>query len=86
VSHVLPQLKLRQEANDVVYTVVGRGPDAEQQGDAAALRDYFNLNTSLVPLAQQWAAADKRFCDVSPYIPGLAFYHFRLCLPVKGSL
>lgn len=62
--------KLRQEADDVAYTVLARGKGADPAGDAAALREYFNLGTRLAPLAEGWAAADKRFRDVQPYIPG----------------
>jgi 8-oxoguanine DNA glycosylase, N-terminal domain len=65
------QFKLRQEADDVSYAVLARGDGAHPAGDAAALRDYFNLDTLLSPLAAGWAAADKRFRDVHPYIPGM---------------
>lgn len=74
VVRALLQFKLRQEADDILYTVIGRSCDATDADDAAVLHDYFNLSTSLVPLAAQWAAADDRFRDVSPYIPGLASY------------
>ena len=64
------QFKLRQEVDDVAYVVLARGDGAHPAGDAAALRDYFNLDTRLAPLAAGWAEADKRFRDVYPYIPG----------------
>jgi 8-oxoguanine DNA glycosylase, N-terminal domain len=64
------QFKLRQEADNVAYLVLARGDGAHPAGDAAALRDYFNLDTRLAPLAADWAAADTRFRDVYPYIPG----------------
>ena len=54
------------------YTVLARGEGAHPAGDAEALRDYFNLGTRLAPLAAGWAAADQRFRDVQPYIPGMA--------------
>jgi hypothetical protein len=66
------QFKLRQETDDVSYAVIARGEGAHPAGDAVALRDYFNLGTRLAPLAAGWAAADKRFRDVQPYIPGNA--------------
>lgn len=66
----LPQFTLRQQPDDVVYRVLARGVDAPTGGDAAALRDYFNLGSRLAPLAAGWAAADKRFRDVHPHIPG----------------
>ena len=69
------QYKLRQEADDIVYTVLARGDDAPPDGDAAVLRDYFNLETSLVPLAETWAAADERFREVAPHIPGKSEGH-----------
>lgn len=65
------QFKLRQEADDVAYTVLARGKGADESGDSTALWDYFNLDTLLSPLAAGWAAADKRFRDVHPYIPGV---------------
>ncbi len=75
----LLQFTLRQQPDDVVYTVLARGADAPTDGDAAALRDYFNLGSRLAPLAAGWAAADKRFRDVHPHIPGWAF------APASGS-
>lgn len=76
----LLQFTLRQQADDVVYTVLARGADAPTDGDAAALRDYFNLGSRLAPLAAGWAAADKRFRDVHPHIPG-----GRAFAPASGS-
>ncbi len=64
------QFRLRQEADDVAYAVLARGADTPPAGDAAALRDYFNLDSQLAPLAAGWATADKRFRDVHPYILG----------------
>ncbi len=54
----------------MAYAVLARGEDAPPEGDAEALRDYFNLGTRLAPLAAGWAAADARFRAVHPYIPG----------------
>ncbi|PSC71264.1 N-glycosylase DNA lyase [Micractinium conductrix] len=43
---------------------------AEAAADAAALRDYFNLGTSLAELAPGWCAACDRFAAVHPLLPG----------------
>ena len=42
----------------------------DPNGDAEALRDYFNLETRLGLLAEQWARRDARFAAISPYFPG----------------
>ncbi|GAB4821909.1 hypothetical protein N2152v2_008955 [Parachlorella kessleri] len=63
-------VRLRQLDGDVEYQVVARGPQALAAEDAAVLHDYFNLGTSLAELAQQWCAADARFCTVHPHLPG----------------
>lgn len=38
--------------------------------DAAVIRDYFNLGTSLTQLSQHWAARDPRYALVAPALPG----------------
>lgn len=62
--------RLRQEPGDVVYQVIARGEGAEAEGDAGMLRDYFNLDTLLAPLSDEWAARDPRFAALRGCIPG----------------
>jgi 8-oxoguanine DNA glycosylase, N-terminal domain len=63
-------VQLRQLPSDVEWRVLARGPSADADGDAAALRDYLNLETSLTALAEGWAAADARFAALAPHLPG----------------
>lgn len=44
--------------------------EAEAEADAAALRDYFNLSTSLAQLAPGWCSACKRYAAVHALLPG----------------
>lgn len=44
--------------------------EAEAEADAAALRDYFNLSTSLSQLAPGWCAACERYASVHALLPG----------------
>ena len=64
------QVALRQLEGDVEYRVLARGGAACPSRDAEALRDYFNLGTSLSALAAGWAAADARFAAVHPHLLG----------------
>ena len=61
---------LRQLPGDVEYRVLARGPGADPAGDAAALRDYFNLSASLAPLVEGWCAADARYAHIAPHFRG----------------
>lgn len=63
-------MRVRQLEGDVAYQVVARGSLAAPEQDAAVLRDYFNLETSLSALAREWCAADARFAAVHPYFQG----------------
>jgi intraflagellar transport protein 122 len=50
--------------------VLARGDGADAARDAAVLRDYFNLDTGLAALSDEWAARDSRFAGIRDYIPG----------------
>ncbi|KAL4458510.1 hypothetical protein ABPG75_013375 [Micractinium tetrahymenae] len=63
-------VRLRQLANDVQYQVIARAPQDLAAADAAALRDYFNLPTSLAQLAPGWCAACDRYAAVHALLPG----------------
>jgi len=64
-------VRMRQLEDDIEYTVLARGPDAPEDGDRAALEDYFNLHHRVGPMAAGWARADERFREVSPHFPGV---------------
>lgn len=64
------QVRIRQDAGDVAYQVLARGEGADAGQDAAVLRDYFNLDTALAPLSDDWATRDARFAAIRGYIPG----------------
>jgi 3-methyladenine DNA glycosylase/8-oxoguanine DNA glycosylase len=40
------------------------------EGDAREMADYFNLHVNLTAKARAWAAADKRYSQIAPYIYG----------------
>ena len=92
------QVHLKQAEDGVVsYHVIARGQDAPSQDDAAVLRDYFTLETSLSGLSQGWTA-DARFRSVYPYFTGKATWmqvtrryawhmsHCALALPVTSGV
>lgn len=54
----------------MVYQVLARGEGADAVQDAAVLRDYFNLETALGPLSEDWASRDARFAAIRGFIPG----------------
>lgn len=61
---------MRQLESDVAWRVLGRAGGATPEGDAAALDDYFNLDTSLAELARCWAAACPYFAHVHQHFKG----------------
>eukprot|EP00879_Flechtneria_rotunda_P019415 GHRR01020392.1.p1 GENE.GHRR01020392.1~~GHRR01020392.1.p1 ORF type:complete len:645 (+),score=244.11 GHRR01020392.1:58-1992(+) len=63
-------VEIRQLNDDVEYRVLARGPSAPRSGDPAAMRDYFNLDTSLSTLSLEWAQRDERFRCIAPHLPG----------------
>lgn len=62
---------LRDISDDVCF----RCYNAPRKGNTAKLRaalvDYFQLGTKLVPLQTAWAAGDSRLASITPCIPGL---------------
>ena len=50
--------------------MLARGDGAEEARDAAVLRDYFNLDTGLAALSDDWAARDGRYAAIRDYIAG----------------
>ncbi|WIA29588.1 hypothetical protein OEZ86_012079 [Tetradesmus obliquus] len=64
-------VQLRQLLDDVQWRVLARGPGASPEADAAALREYFNLDAAdLAVLYSEWCSRDARFAAVSPHLPG----------------
>lgn len=61
---------MRQHAEDVKYLVVARGVGVGMEGDDSAVRDYFNLGTSLDLLSVEWASKCSRYAAVSPFFQG----------------
>lgn len=61
---------MRQHAEDVEYLVVARGVGVGMEGDDSAVRDYFNLGTSLDLLSAEWASKCTRYAAVSPFFQG----------------
>ena len=66
------QVRVRQDGEDVRYQVLARGDDADEARDAAVLRDYFNLDTGLAALSDDWAARDGRYAAIRDYIAGVS--------------
>lgn len=64
-------MRVRQDDDDVSYQVLARGDGADAVHDAAVLRDYFNLDTGLAALSDDWAARDGRFAAIRDYIAGV---------------
>ena len=64
------QVRVRQDGEDVRYQVLARGDGADEARDAAVLRDYFNLDTGLAALSDDWAARDGRYAAIRDYIAG----------------
>ena len=74
---LMMQVRVRQESDDVKYQILARGEGAEAVQDAAVMRDYFNLETQLGPLSDEWARRDSRFAAIRGFIPGeLPFHQF----------
>ncbi|MEW5302609.1 MAG: hypothetical protein WDW36_005377 [Sanguina aurantia] len=63
-------VRMRQHAEDVEYLVVARGVGVGMEGDDIAVRDYFNLGTSLDLLSAEWASKCARYAAVSPFFQG----------------
>lgn len=63
-------VQLKQLENDVHWRIVARGPLAPEHEDAASMRSYFNLDTSLATLSTEWSERDNRFRRIAPCIPG----------------
>ncbi|KAI3435875.1 hypothetical protein D9Q98_001933 [Chlorella vulgaris] len=63
-------VRMRQLPGDVQYQVIARGSCVDAAGDDVALRDYFNLSTSLAELSPSWCAACPRYALVHRHLPG----------------
>tara|TARA_B110000240_G_scaffold26593_1_gene27539 strand:- start:3497 stop:5059 length:1563 start_codon:yes stop_codon:yes gene_type:complete len=63
-------VSLRQAPTDVLYRVHCGPHGSTQSTDHDAIAEYFNLAVNLSDLSQQWAAADVRFRNLQPYLPG----------------
>lgn len=61
---------LEQLPKDVRYTVLARGPGAEEEDDHACLRDYFNLDICLTDLYKYWGSRCPRFKALAEHIQG----------------
>ena len=64
------QFHLRQvDTGTVHYRVVARGQACSPSGDAAALRNFFTLDTKLAEVGRKWSQ-DARFRAVAPHFQG----------------
>lgn len=70
VPCLILQVKVQQLSGDVQYQVIARGKAADSSEDAAVLRDYFNLQTCLKDLCQEWCRRDERYRMIHAYFPG----------------
>lgn len=61
---------LRQRGDDLSYKVLGWAANIDPATDTQAITDYLNLGVQLSAHQTQWAAADKRFAALAPYIQG----------------
>ena len=67
------------------YQVLARGDGADEARDAAVLRDYFNLDTGLAALSDDWAARDGRYAAIRDYIAGTVTAGPCQCALAAGS-
>lgn len=63
-------VSMRQTEDDVLWRVLAHGAGSCADVDDAVIADYFNLNVNLTEKAATWAANDKRFAAINPYIHG----------------
>jgi N-glycosylase/DNA lyase len=66
-------LMLRETATDTEYRCLTSSGGGHDDTDAIGheLRDYFQLSTPLVPLYEEWSAADTRMKTVASCLPGM---------------
>ena len=72
-------LALRQTESDCLFRCLSRADSSGHEATAEAeeavlrdeLRDYFQLDTPLVPLYEEWSQADERMATVARALPGM---------------
>ena len=73
------QVHLKQQDDGIVhYCIIARGSGCSTTEDAAALRNFFTLDTKLSEVGKAWSQ-DARYRAVAPYFQGVHCLRRTVC-------